>query len=94
VDAMSKPSNEELARALVIAEKMRESGDDPDFVAKSLLSHNYRLGYLEAVYNAVERYLHSGLAEREHTVLLKTLEKARKSEERTSGGEHTDIGLS
>ena len=91
---MSKPTKEELDRALVVAKMMRESGNDPDFVAKSLLSHNYRLGYLEAVYEAVEHYLHSGLAEREHTVLLRTLEKARGSEERTSGGEHTELGLS
>lgn len=91
---MAKPTNAELEKALASAIQMRESGNDPDFIAKALLSHNYRLGYLEAVFHAVERYLHSGLSEREHTVLLKTLEKARHSEERTAGDEHTDFGLS
>lgn len=90
---MSKPTEEELNRALAVAASMRESGKDPDYLAKALLNHHYRLGLLEAVHTAVEHYLHSGLAEREHTVLLKTLEKLRKAEERTAGGEHTDIGL-
>jgi hypothetical protein len=91
---MSKPTEEELNRALQVAAKMRESGQDPDFIAKALLNHHYRLGLLEAVHQAVEHYLHSGLAEREHAVLLKTLDKLRKAEDRTSGGDHTDIGLS
>ena len=91
---MSKPTEEELNRALEVAAKMRESGNDPDYIAKVLLNHHYRLGLLEAVYKAVEHYLHSGLAEREHTVLLKTLDKLRKAEDRDSGSEYTDIGLS
>jgi hypothetical protein len=91
---MSKPTEAELNRALEAAAKMRESGNDPDYIAKALLNHHYRLGLLEEIHKAVEHYLHSGLAEREHAVLLKTLDKLRKAEERTAGGEHTDIGLS
>jgi hypothetical protein len=91
---MSKPTEAELNRALEVAAKMRESGNDPDYIAKALLNHHYRLGLLEEINKAVVHYLHSGLAEREHAVLLKTLDKLRKAEERTAGSEHTDIGLS
>lgn len=91
---MAKPTEEELQKALQIATRMRETDQDPYFLAKSLLNHNYRLGYLEEVLHAVERYLHSGLAEREHTLLVKAIQKAKAADERTAGGEHIDIGLS
>lgn len=91
---MSRPTDEELKQALARAAQMREHGEDPDFVAKTLLNHHYRLGYLEEVMHAVEHYLHSGLAEREHARLIQTLEKARRSEARTSNVEPRELGLS
>lgn len=91
---MAKPTKEEFEKAIKKAQQMRELGQDPDYLGKSLLNLNYRIGYLEEVYRAIERYLRSGMAEREHTLLLKAVEKARYSDERTSAGEHTDFGLS
>jgi hypothetical protein len=90
---MSKPSEDEIKQALAEAVRMREQGDDPHFLAKTLLNHHYRLGYLQEVLQAVERYLHSGMAEPEHAHLLRTLEKARRAEERTAKVEHRDLGL-
>jgi len=90
---MSKPTEEELTAALSLAREMREQGKDPHFIARSLLSHHYRIGYLEEVLHAVERFLHSGMAETEHQHLLKTVERARQAELRTAQQESSDLGL-
>lgn len=90
---MSKPSEEELKTALKQAAIMRESGEDPQFLAKSLLSHHYRLGLLEAVYEAAERYLHSGQAEAEHLRLLKVMDKVRQAEDHTARVHPDEFGL-
>jgi enoyl-CoA hydratase/carnithine racemase len=81
---MSKPTAQELAEALELAKQMREQGKDTHFIAKSLLSHHYRIGYLEEVLYTVERYLRSGMSENEHRRLLKALDKARQAEARTA----------
>jgi hypothetical protein len=90
---MSKPTEQELMAALELAKRMREQGKDAQFIAKSLLSHHYRLGYLEDVLHAVERFLRSGMAEDEHRRLLKALEKARQSEDRTAKQNNDELGL-
>lgn len=90
---MSKPTPQELDTALELAKRMREQGKDPNFLAKSLLSHHYRLGYLEEVLQAVEHYLHSGMAEAEHRRLLKVVEKVRQAEERTAKQNSNELGL-
>jgi hypothetical protein len=90
---MSKPSEQELKAALEQAAIMRESGADPHFLAKTLLSHHYRLGLLEAVYQALERYLRSGLAEAEHQHLLKVMDKVRQAEDHTAGSHPDEFGL-
>lgn len=91
---MSKPTEQELQTALELAKQMREQGKDPSFLAKCLLNQHYRIGYLEAVLLAVERYLRSGMAEAEHQRLLKSVEKARQAEERTAKQNTDDWGLS
>lgn len=90
---MSKPTPQELDSALELAKRMREQGKDPHFLAKSLLSHHYRLGYLEEVLQAVENFLHSGMAEAEHRRLIKVVEKARQAEERTAKQNSNELGL-
>lgn len=81
---MGRPTDEELAEALQEAGRMREQGEDPHFVAKSLLNHNYRLTYLLQLYHQLEHYFHAGQADSEHTRLIKLLEKVRR-EERHAG---------
>lgn len=90
---MSKPTEQELDAALELAKRMREQGKDPQSIAKSLLSHHYRIGYLEDVLHAVERYFRSGMAEDEHRRLLKSMEKARQAEERTAKQNSDEFGL-
>jgi len=46
---MAKPTEEELETALKMAAQMRDKNLDPFFIAKALLSHNYRMKYLEEI---------------------------------------------
>jgi len=91
---MSKPSHEELERALEKAKSMREMANDPDFIAKSLLNCHYQSVYLEQVLHAAEHYINSGLGEREHTRLIQAINKARDVDERSAKHSHQDFGLS
>jgi len=81
---MGRPSKEELAQALAEAGRMRETNQDPHFVAKALLNHDYRLKLLEQLHEAVEHYFRSGQGDLEHAKLTRILEKIR-SEERHPG---------
>lgn len=76
---MGKPTAEELQQALDAAIKMREGGNDPDHIAKSLLNLNYRVICLEHVLAAAQRYLHSGQSSIEHRKLLAAIAAAEKS---------------
>ncbi len=90
---MSKPTDEELKTALRRAMIMKEHGDDPDFLAKSLLNHHYRLSHLLEVLFAADRYLNHGMADHEHTNLLRLIEKTKTVEEQVAKIEHYDFGL-
>ena len=91
---MSKPTPEELQHALEKSKAMREMGDDPDFIAKSLLNCQYQSTYLQQVLTAAEHYINSGLGEREHTRLIQALKKAREIDEKSAKLNHHDLGLS
>ena len=90
---MSKPTDLELSIALQAARRMKEKGEDPDFLARTVLNHHYRLGYLEEVLRAADRYMNHGMAEHERMELLHVIEKAKQAEYRTAGEEHEDFGL-
>ena len=90
---MGKPTEEELAAALKEAQRMREQGEDPHHVAKALLNLNYQGSFLRGVLQAAENYLNSGMAEREHTQLLKAIEKAREVDDLGGHRERPALGL-
>ncbi|MCW8922729.1 MAG: hypothetical protein OQK69_03750 [Gammaproteobacteria bacterium] len=90
---MPKPSDEEIESALHMAIQMREKEMDPFFLAKTLLSHNYRIGYLEKVLKAADRYVNMGMAEKERTDLILAIEKAKDSEFHTAQQERESFGL-
>ena len=90
---MSKPSEEELKIALKMAEHMRDKDIDPSFIAKSLLSHNYRIKYLEQIMRAADRYINQGMSEQERTHLIRTIEKAKAADSFTSSHERDSFGL-
>jgi hypothetical protein len=82
---MGKPTDDELKQALEEVSRMREQDDDPHYVAKSLLNIYYRFKLLENVLQAVERYLHSGQAVHEHTILVKVIREYHAKEKRSAG---------
>jgi hypothetical protein len=90
---MSKPTEEELETALKMAAQMRDKKVDPFFVAKSLLSHNYRIKYLEEIMKSADRYINHGMSEQERIHLIRTIEKAKDAESFTSGKERDSFGL-
>ena len=90
---MSKPTEEELATALRMAAQMRDKKTDPFFIAKSLLSHNYRIKYLEEIMHAADRYINRGMSEQEKTHLIRTIEKAKDAESFTASRERDSFGL-
>jgi hypothetical protein len=90
---MGKPTEEEFAAALKEAQRMREQGEDPHHVAKALLNMNYQSSFLRGVLQAAENYLNSGMAEREHTLLLRAIEKAREVDDLGGHRERPALGL-
>ena len=90
---MGKPTESQLEQALAEAKRMREQGEDPHYVAKALLHLNYRLNFLDRVLHAAEAYLRSGLAETEHTQLLRAIAQVRAVDDRGSHEESAALGL-
>lgn len=76
---MSRPTEAELKIALNEAARMREQGEDPLFIGKSLLNLNYRLQRLENVLEKTKRFLHSGFSGTEHEELLRAITAAEKA---------------
>jgi len=72
---------------------MRDKKIDPFFVAKALLSHNYRIRYLEEVMQAADRYINHGMSEREKTHLTRIIEKAKDAESLTANRQRDSFGL-
>ncbi len=76
---MGRPTEAELQQAITAAVKMRESGEDPEHVAKCLLNLNYRVQKLERVLTASKRYLHAGQSVSDHRHLLQMIQTAEKA---------------
>jgi hypothetical protein len=90
---MGMPSEDELDIALAEAARMREQGEDPKFVAKTLLNSHYQVEQLGHVLAAVELYFNSGMAVTEHQKLKKAVERAKKAINRSGGIERESFGL-
>jgi hypothetical protein len=90
---MPKPTDEELATAIQKAISMREDNDDPDNLAKCLLSHNFRMKHLEEVLRIADRYMNMGMSEKERTQLIRAIAKAKDVESYTAHEEQERFGL-
>ena len=90
---MPKPTDAELELAIKKAVEMREKNDDPDNLAKCLLSHNFRIKHLEEVLAIADRYCNMGMAQRELTHLIRAIDKAKHVESYTSQTEQERFGL-
>ena len=76
---MGKPHADDIHRAMDIAGKLAAEESDNGHLARCFLYFHERNLHLESVYEHVENYLHSGMAEREHARLLQVLEQAREA---------------
>lgn len=90
---MGVPTDEELKTALDEAARMREQGEDPFHIAKTLLNHNYRLDLLEKVLHSAELYLHSGHGNSEHARLMRAIETAKNAKRISTTHSQLDYGL-
>ena len=90
---MGKPTELQLNIALKACIEMKEHNNDPDFIARSLLNHHYRLRYLEEVLQTADRFMNHGMADHERMHLIRCIEKAKEAEYKTAGEDHNDFGL-
>ena len=90
---MGKPTPDELQTALTEAARLREKGEDPLFLGKTLLNMNFRIKSLEKVYHSAALYLHSGQGATEHTRLLQAIKEYEALDYRTEGKEDDNFGL-
>ena len=90
---MGTPTKEELDTAIKEVIRMRESGDDPLFVGKTLLHHHWLLEQMEKVVKAADLYLHSGHGSREHTMLVKAIENAKNASRDSTDHDRGEYGL-
>lgn len=72
-----KPNANELNTALNEATRMRDAGEDPHFLAKSLIYLQRRNSELEIVLDHLEKYLQFGLPVEEHSALVKLVDAIR-----------------
>lgn len=73
------PSQEQHEKAIAKAWEMRDEDHDPDFLARTLLSHDHRIKRLQAVMDAAGHFLHSGQAGKEHHILEMAIKEAKKA---------------
>ncbi len=79
--SMLKPDSKEMARALEVAEYMREHDLDRHHIAKALLYLVERNAKLEKVMSSAEVFLHFGQGVSEHSTLLRAISSAKRMED-------------
>lgn len=90
---MAKPTDEEMETALKMAAQMRDRDVDPFFIAKALLSLNYRIEYLDEVLRTADRYINMGMSEQERSHLLRAIEKAKDVDSYNAHKGRSSFGL-
>lgn len=90
---MKRPSDEQMKAARTQAEQLRAAGQDVNSLGHAFLYLLHRCDYLEKVHEAAELYVRFGLAEAEHTRLVKALDEARIEEAREREDDEGDLGL-
>jgi hypothetical protein len=89
---MAKPNAEELHRVLEVAARLASNESDEGALARCVLYLHDRNQHLEDVYEHVENYLNSGMAEQAHARLVTALDQAREAQHR-QGHEDSDEPL-
>jgi len=83
----------ELECALNVAAQMREQDDDPDYIAKAILSYNYLHKHLQKVYRSADRYFHSGMQSSTLRELENNIKNYRALENRASGRDSRNLNV-
>jgi len=85
-------SDEELAIAVAAASRLRETNNDGQHIAKTILNLHSLVKQLETVYRALERFLHSGKATTEQVNLEKAVKNYKQAENRAYSADTTAYG--
>ena len=84
---MAKPNADDIHQAISAARELSDDETAQGRLARCFLYLHDRNLQLEDVYEHVENYLNSGMAEHEHARLLASLEHAREADQ---DREHAD----
>ena len=90
---MGMLSDGELKEALTVAAEMRETGHDPHRLAHALLNLHYQNVQYQHLLEALEHYLHSGMATLELQRLRIALDKTKAAINRSGHIEAEKFGL-
>ena len=89
---MAKPDASDIHQAVETASELTADATGVGLLARCFLYLHERNRHLEEVYEHVENYLNSGLAEQEHARLVSALDQAREAQHRL-GHEDSDEPL-
>lgn len=90
---MGMLSESELKEALAEAAQMRETGQDPHLLAHALLNLHYQNTQYQHLLEALDHYMHSGMATLELQRLRIAIEKTKNAISRTGHIEPERFGL-
>ena len=79
---MAKPPASDIHQAVETARELSIDESAVGMLARCFLYFHERNLHLEEVYELVENYLRSGMAEQEHARLVTALDQAREAEHR------------
>lgn len=88
-----KPTDEEFATALRVAEMLHVEARDPKYLGKSFLYLAQRRDFLERVLERADRFLVAGQDEHNHALLLKAILAAKRAEEHAAGAARVPFPL-
>ncbi len=89
---MAKPHASDIHQAVETARELTADESGVGVLARCFLYLHDRNLHLEEVYEHVENYLHSGMAEQEHARMVTALDQAREADHR-QGHEDSDEPL-
>jgi len=89
---MAKPHTSDIHQAVETARGLTADESGVGTLARCFLYLHDRNLHLEEVYEHVENYLHSGMAEQEHARMVTALDQAREADHR-QGHEDSDEPL-
>jgi len=91
---MAKPNADDIHQAMAAARELSGDESEQGTLARCFLYLHDRNLQLEDVYEHVENYLNSGMAEHEHACLLASLELARAADQdREHADRNESLGL-